>query len=136
MRERERPPDVFYERFGALLEQAQERGVTVVEIARATGIDRSRLYRWKDRVDGPSGSSLAGIADYFGVTMDYLWGRSDEPGTRFATGPPSGGGPEEGPKRSSERASAALEDLGEAARREREARPRRRRGQGEEDPAP
>ena len=133
---RDRAPDVFYERFAALLDAALARGVTMVAIAEATGIHRSRLYRWRDGVDGPSGSSLAAIADYFGVTMDYLWGRPEAGARAAASEPPAEEATAAGPEPSSERAAVALEGLGEAARREREARPRRRRGQGEEDPAP
>lgn len=74
---REHAPDVFYDRFDQLVSEAAARGVSLPKIAKAIGINQSNLYRWQDRETGPSGMYLAAFADYFGVSMDWIWGRTD-----------------------------------------------------------
>lgn len=72
---RNAPPDLFVERFNGLLREAEDRGVSVAAIADATGVHRSAIYRWRDGRGSPEGSSLAAVAFYFDVSMDWLWGR-------------------------------------------------------------
>lgn len=60
----------MYEKFLALLE---ERGVTVAEVSRQTGIPFSTLSMWKSRRDTNAKLSLdnaAKLARYFGVSLE------------------------------------------------------------------
>lgn len=66
----------MYERFELLLKQ---KGVLTVDVCRATGISQQTISTWKKRRGGISAKNAAKIADYFGVTVAYLMGESDEP---------------------------------------------------------
>lgn len=66
----------MYERFELLLKQ---KGVLAVDVCRATGISQQTISTWKKRRGGISAKNAAKIADYFGVTVAYLMGESDEP---------------------------------------------------------
>lgn len=59
----------MYKRFEELL---KERGVTVMDVARATGINQSTLATWKMRDTNLSIKNAIKIADYFGITIDDL----------------------------------------------------------------
>lgn len=59
----------MYQKFEALL---KERGVTVAEVARATGINQSTLTNWKQRDTNLSIKNAIKIADYFGIKIDDL----------------------------------------------------------------
>lgn len=63
---------VFYERFEWLCE---EKGVTPTQAARDVGIRQSVVSMWKKRGSTPSGKTLNKLAEYFGVSTDYLLGK-------------------------------------------------------------
>ena len=50
----------------------QERGIKPAQISKATGIPTSALSEWKSGSYLPSLENLIKLADYFGVTTDYL----------------------------------------------------------------
>ncbi len=54
-----------------------ERGITQKELASAIGISTGNVSDWKIGRAKPSVDVLVKIADYFGVTVDYLVGRSE-----------------------------------------------------------
>ena len=56
---------------------AETRGV-MAEISRQTGISKAILCRYKDGV-APSFDNAIRIADFFGVSLDWLAGRSADP---------------------------------------------------------
>lgn len=62
----------MYDIFERLL---RERGVTVADVCRATGIRQSTLSNWKKRGNKLSAKNAELIADYFGISVDYLMGR-------------------------------------------------------------
>ncbi len=66
----------MYRIFEALL---KERGMTVAEVSRQTGIRQSTLSNWKKRDNQLNGKNAALIADLFGVSVDYLMGRTETP---------------------------------------------------------
>lgn len=76
---RNQPPELFLERFNALLAEGEAQGESISKLAAATGIHRSAFYRWREGSGAPEGSSLAALADHWGVTMDWLWGRPGYP---------------------------------------------------------
>lgn len=66
----------MYEVFERLLEL---KNVTVSDVSRATGINQSVFSNWKARRNLISGKNAILIADYFGVSLDYLMnGREKE----------------------------------------------------------
>ena len=50
----------------------QKYHVTTYQVAKATGIAQSTFSSWKSRKNLLSGEKAKKIADYFGVTVDYL----------------------------------------------------------------
>ena len=58
------------------------RNVTARALAEAVGLSRPAISRFEHGVDYPHVNTLAALADYFGVTLDYLAGRSDDPQRR------------------------------------------------------
>jgi len=59
----------MYEIYERLL---QERGVNSAQVSKATGISQSTLSEWKKNNSKLRIDKLQKIADFFGVTVDYL----------------------------------------------------------------
>lgn len=59
----------MYEIFEQLL---QKRNVTPYRVHKETGVAQSTLSDWKNGKGTPKAESLKKIADYFGVSVDYL----------------------------------------------------------------
>ena len=59
----------MYEIFEKLL---RERGVTAYKVAKDTGIGTATLSNWKNGKYTPKQDKMQKLADYFGVTIDYL----------------------------------------------------------------
>lgn len=64
----------MYEIFEKLL---KERGLRVADVTRATGISSSTFTDWKKGRYVPKTDKLQKVADYFGVSLDYLIKTSD-----------------------------------------------------------
>ena len=58
--------------YSIFAELAQKHGVTAYQISKATGISQQMFSSWKSGRTTPKQDSLKKIADYFGVTVDYL----------------------------------------------------------------
>lgn len=58
----------------------KERKITVAELERSVGIGNGVIRRWDDRT--PASDKVIAVAEYFGVTTDYLLGHSDVRNTR------------------------------------------------------
>lgn len=67
-------PATFQERLNAL---AQERGEKFSKIAHSMPFPENYFYDWKRQNLLPSLDYLRALASYFGVTIDYLIGRTD-----------------------------------------------------------
>lgn len=65
----------MYEIFEQLL---KERGVTAYRVAKETGITTATLTSWKQGKYTPKQEKMQKIADYFGVTIDYLMTGKDD----------------------------------------------------------
>ena len=65
---------MFFNRFKALCD---EKGVSVYRACTDIGLNRSAVAKWKDG-GKPKGTTAARLADYFGVTTDYLLGQSEQ----------------------------------------------------------
>lgn len=72
----------MYEIFVKLL---QEHGMSVYQFSKATGIAQSTLSDWKRGKSRPRNDKLKKIADYFGVSVDYLLGRVEQTKNEPAT---------------------------------------------------
>lgn len=57
-------------------ELMQERKVTATQLSKDLGIHRSVIVEHKYGQADITGTTLCKLADYFGVTTDYLLGRS------------------------------------------------------------
>ena len=66
----------MYEVFERLL---SEHGITAYKVAKATGIAASTFSDWKSGRSTPKQEKLQKIADYFGVTIDYLMTGKEDP---------------------------------------------------------
>jgi len=65
----------MYEIFEKLLKKHR---VTAYKVSRATGITTATLSNWKNGKSKPKQEKMQKIADYFGVTLDYLYGRDEQ----------------------------------------------------------
>ena len=62
----------MYERFLELLNKHQ---TTAYQVAKATGISQNTFSDWKKGRSTPKIDKMQKIADYFGVSVDYLLGK-------------------------------------------------------------
>lgn len=66
----------MYEIFNKLL---KERDITAYRVAVDTGVSQSSLSDWKKGKSKPKYENMKKIADYFGVSVEYLNGEADDP---------------------------------------------------------
>lgn len=64
-----------------LAELRHERELTQKELANIIGIDPSTIANYEVGSRSPDYFTLVKIADYFGVSTDYILGRTDNPHT-------------------------------------------------------
>ena len=62
-----------------LLELRNKRGLSRRVVAASTGMTERTYQRYENAERDPSAPVLLALADYYGVTTDYLLGRTDEP---------------------------------------------------------
>ena len=65
---------MFFNRLKALCD---EKGISVYRACTDIGLNRSAVAKWKGGGQ-PNGTTAARLADYFGVTTDYLLGKTNE----------------------------------------------------------
>ena len=65
---------MFFNRFRELCDQ---KNISVYRACTDIGLNRSAVAKWKNG-GKPNGSTAAKLAEYFGVTTDYLLGQSEE----------------------------------------------------------
>ena len=53
----------------------QERGIGQVELAQKINVSRGIISLWENNLREPGMYNLIALADFFGVTVDYLIGR-------------------------------------------------------------
>ena len=56
---------------------ANSKKVSLAELERKLDFSQGSISRWNTQ--SPSGDRLKAVADYFGVSIDYLTGRTDNP---------------------------------------------------------
>ena len=62
-----------------LVELRKEAGLCQMEVAEEVSAAENSVSGWEHGVCEPSSERLIKLADLFGVTLDYLYGRSDDP---------------------------------------------------------
>lgn len=62
-----------------ILELRQKRGLTQNMLARKTGIKRAAISHYELGRREPDFETLALLADFFHVSIDFLLGRADQP---------------------------------------------------------
>lgn len=63
------------EKFAERLKELRlEKGLSIQGLAKEIGISSSSLCRWENCQADVKGSQLVILAEYFGVTIDYLMG--------------------------------------------------------------
>lgn len=62
-----------------LTEIMTNKDITAYRLAKDIGVQPAMVGRWMKGENIPSVEKLASIADYFGVSTDYLLGRADDP---------------------------------------------------------
>lgn len=67
---------MFYDRFYDLCQTA---GVTPTQVARDLEMRQSTISMWKKQGTTPKYETIKKLADYFGVSMDYLQGSVNKP---------------------------------------------------------
>lgn len=60
-----------------LKELRTEKGLSQVQLSKATGLSRSVIGYWESGKKHPTSTAIITLAKYFGVTADYLLGLSD-----------------------------------------------------------
>ena len=65
---------MFFNRFKQLCDQ---KNISVYRACTDIGLNRSAVAKWKGG-GKPNGSTAAKLAEYFGVTTDYLLGQSEQ----------------------------------------------------------
>ena len=68
----------FYERYAEI---AKKHGINPCsqKAEELLGINKATISKWKKNNITPKGESVAVIADTFGISTDYLLGRTDDP---------------------------------------------------------
>lgn len=63
-----------------LKELRKEKGINQQTLADALCVDKSSVSKWEHGANYPNQNIIEMICDYFGVSVDYLLGRSDDNG--------------------------------------------------------
>lgn len=65
--------------FGKRVKELREKGkISMEQLAKQLGVTKSRVNMWENNGTVPRGDILIKLANYFGVTTDYLLGNNDE----------------------------------------------------------
>jgi transcriptional regulator with XRE-family HTH domain len=70
-----------------LKELREEKKITQKEVAEAIGGTQSNLAKWEKEKIQPAADMIIKLADFFGVSADYLLGRTDDFGNAVASLP-------------------------------------------------
>ena len=62
-----------------LTEVRKNKNVAAKNVAEALGLSKAAVSQFESGKNAPSVAVLCALADYFGVSIDYLVGRTDNP---------------------------------------------------------
>ena len=66
----------------------KQKGLSQAELARLLGLGQSTIAMYERDKRQPDMDTLNRLADFFGVSADYLLGRADAPGRQLVAGGP------------------------------------------------
>ncbi|MDE6201453.1 MAG: helix-turn-helix domain-containing protein [Clostridiales bacterium] len=70
-----------YTKFGARLrELREEKGISMIELARAIGVSDAAVCKWENGIAEPKLSYIIRLAEYFDCSIDYISGSDGEYG--------------------------------------------------------
>ncbi len=69
-----RPVSEFAQR---IYELRVDKGASQCDIADAIGVSKGIVSLWENGLREPTMANLIALANYFGVTLDYIVGRTD-----------------------------------------------------------
>ena len=72
---------MFFDRFTAL---CNTKGISKSKAVESIGLNRTATVKWKKGAV-PSGATLSKLAEFFGVSTEYLHDKTDDPTLTFAT---------------------------------------------------
>ena len=78
---------MFSDVFSNLL---QDRNISSYKLTKDTGLSNGMISDWRSGKNIPSADNLVKLADYFGVSVDYLLGRDDVPNRKEIISPLTG----------------------------------------------
>ncbi len=62
--------------FGETIKELRsERGISQATLAKQIGVSQSAVNSWEREINEPKASYIVLLADYFGVTCDFLLGK-------------------------------------------------------------
>ena len=61
-----------------LKELREESNLRQIDVANAIKTSQTNIGRWENEINEPCASFVIKLADFFGVTTDYLLGRTDD----------------------------------------------------------
>lgn len=68
-----------YTKFGARLKELrEEKGVSMIELARAIGVSDAAVCKWENGVAEPKLGYIIRLAEYFDCSIDYMSGNDGE----------------------------------------------------------
>ena len=67
----------MFETYEKIKELTKNRGMSMADLEEKLGFGKNTSYSWKKKMPGMD--KLEAIADFFGVSIDYLVGRTDNP---------------------------------------------------------
>lgn len=70
---------MFFDRFTAL---CNAKGISKSKAVESIGLNRTATVKWKNGAV-PSGATLSKLAEFFGVSTDYLLDKTDDPTLTF-----------------------------------------------------
>ena len=74
----------FMEIFGTRLKELrQEKRLSMIALAKQVNISNSIICRYENDKAEPTAPNIIALADFFGVTTDYLLGRENDDGTKL-----------------------------------------------------
>lgn len=60
-----------------LKELRVERGLSQLNLAKQIGVSQKAIDYWERGINEPKASYIISLCDYFGISADYLLGRSE-----------------------------------------------------------
>ena len=79
-----RKEQIMYEIFRQLL---QKHGITPYRLCKDIGLSQNSITNWKTGKSQPKSETMKKIADYFGVSMNYLMTGSEEEAPKYYLNP-------------------------------------------------